>query len=515
MRESQGPWNGAAVSSWCVGARGDALAFSAGAVLPLAFAPFNFSPLAMLALALLFFLWRSVTPGRAAWRGWLFGLGQFGVGVNWVYISIHTFGHAPAVLTATLTLAFIAFLALYPALLGALTVRLFSSHDEWRALLVWPAGWALLEWLRGWFLTGFPWLSLGYSQTDTPLAGYAPLLGVFGVSWLVAVAAGAITLLPRVRAVLALLAIVGGGWALHRVDWTHADGDARHVALIQGNISQAVKWEPDQREPTLDLYRDLTRANWNHDLIIWPETAVPIFYHQVADTFIAGMQKEAHREGVDLLLGIPVQEQRDDHYFNTMMSLGAQQGFYRKRHLVPFGEYLPWRPVLGWLLDILQIPMSDFSAGAWRQPLLRAAGYPVSISICYEDAFGEEVIGDLPQAAYLVNVSNDAWFGDSLAPHQHLQIARLRALETGRYLLRATNTGISAIIGPKGELLARSPQFQVHVLSGDMQPMAGTTPYVRWGNWAVVSVLSLLIGIALWRRPRNPDGSVFSERAVQ
>ncbi len=491
MRALSGSWSGAA--SWRAGARGDALACSAGALLPLAFAPFNFYVLAMLTPATLFFLWRDVTPGRAAWRGWLFGLGQFGVGVNWVYISIHTFGHAPAVLTATLTLAFIAFLALYPALLGALTVRLFGHLDGWRSLIVWPAGWVLLEWLRGWFLTGFPWLSLGYSQTDTPLAGYAPVLGVFGVSWMVVLAAGAITLLPRVRAVLLLLAIVGGGWLLQRVNWTHPVGDTLRVALIQGNISQAVKWEPDHREPTLDLYRDLTRANWNHDLIIWPETAVPIFYNQVADGFITDMQREARHEGVDLLIGIPVLDQHNDHYYNAMMSLGAQQTFYRKRHLVPFGEYLPWRPMLGWLLDFLQIPMSDFSAGAWHQPLLHAAGYPVSISICYEDAFGEEVIGDLPQAAYLVNVSNDAWFGDSLAPHQHLQIARLRALETGRYMLRATNTGISAIIGPRGRLLARSPQFQVHVLSGDIQPMAGATPYVRWGNRAVVALMVLLL----------------------
>ncbi len=509
-------------SVWCdtvlpsrrAGVRGDAAALTAGAVLPLAFAPFNFFPLAVLALALLFYLWRGVTPGRAAWRGGLFGLGQFGVGVNWVYISIHNFGHAPVALAAALTLAFIAFLALYPALLGALTVRLFSVHDEWRSLVVWPAGWALLEWLRGWFLTGFPWLALGYSQTDSPLSGYAPVLGVFGVSWLVAVAAGALTLLPRTRAVLVLLAIVGGGWALQRVNWTYPEGTARQVALLQGNISQAVKWEADQREPTLELYRDLTRANWNHDLIIWPETAVPIFYHQVAENFIAGMQKEAHRKGVDLLLGIPVLDLSSDRYYNAMMSLGAQQGFYRKRHLVPFGEYLPWRPVLGWLLDYLHIPMSDFSAGAWRQPLLRAAGYPVSISICYEDAFGEEVIGDLPRAAYLVNVSNDAWFGDSLAPHQHLQIARLRALETGRYMLRATNTGISAIIGPKGELLARSPQFRVYVLSGAMQPMSGSTPYVRWGNWAVVSLLALLIGAAIWRRSAAPGSAMLSSSPI-
>jgi len=501
MRELPVSEAGVRLRRWCSGRRGDVLALSAGALLPLAFAPFNLYPLALIAPALLFFLWIDASPGRAAWRGWLFGLGQFGVGVNWVYISIHTFGHAPVLVTLALTVTFIAFLALYPALLGGLTLRLFTAHNGWRSLIVWPAGWALLEWLRGWFLSGFPWLAIGYSQIDSPLAAYAPVLGVYGVSWLLAICAGAVTLLPNKRAVAVLLVVVLGGLGLGRVAWTHADGDARRVALIQGNISQAVKWEPDQREPTLDLYHDLTRANANNDLIIWPETAVPIFYHQVAKKFIAGVQAEARAEGVDLLLGIPVLDLETDRYYNTMMSLGTQQGFYRKRHLVPFGEYLPLRPVLGWLLDYLQIPMSDFSAGSIRQPLLRAAGYPVGISICYEDAFGEEVIGDLPEAAYLVNVSNDAWFGDSLAPHQHLQIARMRALETGRYMLRATNTGISAIIGPKGQVQAKSPQFQVHVLSGDMQPMAGATPYVRWGNSAVVVVLLGLIGVALWRRP--------------
>ncbi|MHB8746484.1 MAG: apolipoprotein N-acyltransferase [Gammaproteobacteria bacterium] len=482
---------------------GDSLALVAGASLPLAFAPFNFYLLGLLAPALLFWMWRDVTPGRAAWRGWLFGLGQFGVGVSWVYISIYTFGHAPVVVTLGLTVAFIAFLALYPAVLGALSLRWFPVDDRWRRLIVWPAAWALLEWLRGWLLSGFPWLAIGYSQTDTPLAAYAPVLGVFGVSWLLAVGAAAVTLLPRISAMLVLLAIVFGGVALERVAWTHAAGPPRKVALIQGNISQAVKWQAEQREPTLELYRDLTRAHWNNDLIVWPETAVPIFYDQVAKTFIADMQAEARAHHVDLLLGIPVQDAAGNHYYNAMMSLGARQDFYRKRHLVPFGEYLPLRPLLGWLLDYLHIPMSDFSAGPIDQPLVHAAGHAAGLSICYEDAFGEETINDLPAAAYLVNVSNDAWFGDSLAPHQHLQIARLRALETGRYLLRATNTGISAIIGPQGQVLARSPQFQVTVLSGVMQPMAGATPYVRWGNYALVSLLVSLLVAAFWQRYRQ------------
>lgn len=488
-------------------AGGDALALAAGALLPLAFAPFNFYLLGLLCPALLFWLWRRVTPARALWRGWLFGLGQFGVGVYWVYISIHTFGHAPVIVTLGLTVMFIAFLALYPALLGGLSVRWFPGDDRWRRLLVWPAAWALLEWLRGWVLTGFPWLSIGYSQTDTPLAGYAAVLGVFGVSWLLALCAAAVTLLPRFSAVLLLLGVIGGGVALEHIAWTHAVGKPRKVALIQANISQAVKWQAEQREPTLELYRNLTRAHWDNDLIVWPETAVPIFYDQVAQTFIAEMQAEARAHHVDLLIGIPVQDAAGNRYYNAMMSLGTQQDFYRKRHLVPFGEYLPLRPALGWLLDYLQIPMSDFSAGPSRQTLLHAAGYPAGLSICYEDAFGEETIMDLPAAAYLVNVSNDAWFGDSLAPHQHLQIARMRALETGRYLLRATNTGISAIIGPHGQILARSPQFQATVVTGAMQPMAGATPYVRWGNHAIVTLLSLCLALAFWRRGRHPGST--------
>ncbi len=489
---------------------GDVVALAAGALAPLAYAPFGWYPVTVLSVALLFVSWEGLSATQALRRGWWFGLGMFGAGVCWVYISIHEFGGAPAPLALLITAGLIVYLALYPGLVGYLATRFFPSPDGVRTLLVLPAAWVLLEWVRGWFLTGFPWLALGYSQSDAPLAGLAPLLGVYGVGAAVAWSAALLVWTVRGRdrqrayALLGVLVLWGGAALLqHDVDWTRPTGKPVRAVLLQGNISQAVKWELDQRVPTLERYLDLTREHWNADLIVWPETAIPVFYHQVADKFVARLEQLAREHGTDLLVGIPVLDRDRWNYYNAMMSLGRERGFYYKRHLVPFGEYLPLRKTLGGVLEFMNIPMSDFSSGGADQPLLRVAGYPVGISICFEAAFGEEIIRELPQAAFLVNVSNDAWFGNSLAPHQHLQIARMRALETGRYLLRATNTGISAIIDDRGRVVTRSAQFTVAALTGKVQPRAGATPYVRFGNRPVVALAVLALALALLMRARR------------
>ena len=281
-------------------------------------------------------------------------------------------------------------------------------------------------------------------------------------------------------------------------------GPVQDVVLVQGNVSQDVKWLAEQRGPTLMRYLTLTRRHWGVDLVVWPETAVPAFYH-VAQSFLDELGAEADRHGTALLTGIAVQDPEDGRYYNSVITVGGNDGIYRKRHLVPFGEFLPLVDLLGPIVDFMKIPMSDFSAGPPEQPLLNVAGQRVGVSICYEDTFGEEVIEALPDATLLVNVSNDAWFGDSIAPAQHLQMARMRALETGRYLLRATNTGISAIIGPQGEIIGRSPQFEAHDLKGSVQGMTGMTPYARWGNWMVImGVLVLLLGLAWLLHRRAP-----------
>lgn len=479
----------------------DMAVLAAGAAMPLAFAPVGLFPLAVLSQAVLYFGWRNATPARAFWRGWLYGVGQFGVGVSWVQVSIHQFGLPVLVFSVAVTTLFVAILALYPALVGWAGRRWFTRSPHWQLLAVMPALWTLGEWLRGWLFTGFPWLNLGYSQIDSPLSALAPLAGVYAVSFAAALSAGALVLLlaERLRPLAVLVVVWGVAAILSTLQWSSPITGPLSVTLIQGGIEQSLKWDPALRDHTLNLYQSLTEPHWGSDIIIWPETAIPAFGSEVKG-FLAALHERAETRGSALLTGIAIDE-RDGagglkDYFNSIIALGRSVGRYDKRHLVPLGEYPPLEPVLMPLLQALTIPMSDFTAGAPEQPPITAAGLKVGASVCYEDAFGEEVIDTLPEAGLLVNVSNDAWFGDSLAPHQHLEIARMRAKETGRYLLRATNTGISAIIGPQGRVIARSPQFEPHALSGQISGYEGATPYVRVGNWVIVVVLTALLAVS-------------------
>jgi apolipoprotein N-acyltransferase len=474
------------------------IAFSAGSSLVIAFAPFGWWPLGSIALAVLVFLWLGGSARQLFWRGYLFGLGFFGLGVSWVFNSIYEFGHAPIALAMLITLTFILYLSLYPALAGLIAHR-FCHLPLWvRLILIYPSIWTLLEWFRSWLWTGFPWLLLGQAQLDTPLAGIIPLFGVLGASAISMLIAGLLVLgavasgTARLGSVFSIIMVVGFCYVLMQVKWTGPSGSAIRVSLIQANIPQDMKWQTEQFQSTLDLYRDLTRTHWESDLIIWPETAVPAFYHQIEKSYFNPLVKEAQLMGSELLIGTFFYDPDQNRTYNSMVKLGQQPEFYHKRHLVPFGEYLPLRGLLSWVGDMIVIPMSDLSSGR-ELPLIQLQNFSVGISICYEDAYGNEVIDALPQAALLVNVSNDAWFGDSLAPHQHLEIARLRALETGRYLLRSTNTGISAAIDPKGAVIARSPQFETDVLSVEIFPQQGLTPFARWGNWGVVMLVSGLL----------------------
>ncbi|WP_045224729.1 apolipoprotein N-acyltransferase [Methyloterricola oryzae] len=480
---------------------GELAALAGGLLLPFAFAPFETPYLAIPSLAMLFFAWLRATPGRAFWRGYLFGLGQFGVGVGWVYISIHRFGGADTAEASLLTALFVLFLGLYPAVAGYLAQRIAAGADATaRLLLYFPTVWTLVEWFRSWFLTGFPWLNLGSSQVDTPLGqGLAPLVGAYGITWAVALLAGLalLTLIgdPRLR-LRALAGVAGlflGCALLARVDWVEEAGKPFKATLLQGNVPQNLKWRPEVLASTLDLYSTMTRANWDSHLVVWPETAVPAFHHEVKDGPLAALQQESRENGTDVLVGVPVVDPASQRYYNALVSLGAQPGMYYKRHMVPFGEFIPFRPLFGAIADMLQIPLADFARGTDAQSPLMAAGYEVSTSICYEDAFGHESRFGLPAAGYLVNVTNDAWFGDSWQPHQHLQMARMRALETGRSLLRATNTGITAAISPRGWVIAQAPQFTQTALTVEITPMQGATPYVRFGDWTVAGAAALVL----------------------
>lgn len=485
--------------------RRDAAALIAGALTPLAFAPFHLFPLAILAPAVLFITWYRASAHRAAWRGFLYGVGLFGVGVSWVYVSLYTFGNMPAPLAGLAVLLFVAGLAIFPAAAGWLQAQLAPLGSAWRFALGAPAVWVLLEWTRGWFLTGFPWLNLGYSQTDTPLAGFAAYVGVYGMSLAAAVTAGllAAAWLDRRRALFLYVPIAVALWLLGaaagHVAWVAPTGAPLRVALIQANIPLSIKWQSDRRQGIIDRYVRLSEQAHAADLVVWPEAAVPGYFEKIAPSLTPRLQRIANEGRPDFLIGAIEQDARGRAYYNSVFAVGAHTGSYRKRHLVPFGEFLPWPGLFGWLIEHLQIPMSNFSVGGADQALLVAAGQPVGVSVCYEDAFGEELIRALPTATLFVNVSEDAWFGNSLAPHQRLQMARVRALEAGRPMLRAANTGPSAIIDHRGAVLATSPQFVSDVLVGSVQPMRGDTPYARAGNTPIVLFASIMLLGALVR----------------
>ncbi len=480
------------------------MAAVAGASLPLGFAPFRLSLLIALSVAVLWCLWESRGPRSAARIGFAWGAGAFLTGTYWLYISIHIFGQAPIFLAVLLMLGLVAIMAVYPAMIGFGVAR-WAPGGLVRWLLVLPGAWVLVEWLRGWLFSGFPWLSLGYGMTDGPLRGFAPLLGVHGVSLATALLAGCLVGLfaggRRARVVSATLVavIVIAGQALATVHWTSPVDRDISVALIQGAVPQDRKWLPQQRQPTKDLYLGLTRAELGRDLVVWPEAAIPAVVSEETD-YLETVLAEARGAGTTVVLGMLDRDPVDGRYFNSLLVLGDRQAVYRKRHLVPFGEYFPVPDLVREWMRLLSLPYSDISPGPAGQPPLPVAGVLAAPSICYEDAFGSEQLDFLPEAALLLNVSNDAWFGDSIAPHQHLQMARMRSLESGRHMLRATNTGISAVIAPSGAVIARSPQFETHVLIAEIRPHLGATPYVRTGNWAVLIIASFMVGAGCLRR---------------
>ena len=487
------------LSGW----KSDAVAMLAGMALPLAFSPFGWWPLAIMSLLLFQYVITHDGHTRALWRGFLFGVGYFGVGVSWVYISISLFGNASPALATAITLLFILVLSAYTTLMAYLLRRFARTHAA--LIFLFPTIWVLIEWLRTWLFTGFGWLSVGYAFIDTPLASYAPFIGVLGVSFLVLLTVSALYGLLQAgsgvmsRSISALLLMVI--WLLPIFitlpSHTQAYGETIKVALMQANIPQHIKWRKNQREPTLNLYREMTEAHWDKQLVVWPETAVPAYEDQVKD-YLETLHSAAQLSDTIIMLGIPVRETHGNRYYNALTVLGnADRGassLYQKRHLVPFGEYLPFKQLLDPVLGYLEIPMSDFSAGETSKPLVTAGQYQAGTFICFEIAFADDVRQALPQANYLVNISNDAWFGDSLAPYQHLQMARMRALENGRYVLRATNTGLTAIIDTNGDIQSLLAPFETGILTGSLQAHRGSTLFSTYGDYPLgLLVIAILM----------------------
>ncbi len=463
-----------------------------GACSVLGFAPFGWFLLPILCLAALFGLSRHASPRQAFRVGWAYGLGLFLAGVSWVYVSLATYGGMPPALAALATLLFCAAFGLYPAMALWLGARL-APPGRMRVLLALPASWALLEWLRGWLFTGFPWLALGYSQVPhSPLLGYAPLFGVYGVGLLAVLSAGALAALQP-RPLVLLVAIWLGGWALDGIHWTQPVGLPVKVALLQGNVAQEMKFRPDELERTLVDYRTAVLAS-DARLILLPETALPLLRSRLPPDYLALLGEHARRNGGDVVLGVP-EDEGGERYYNSVITLGTSpEGRYRKVHLVPFGEFLP--PGFSWVLQVLSIPLSDFSRGDTDQPPLAAAGQKLAVNICYEDVFGEERISAARTSTVLVNVSNDAWFGTSIAPEQHMQIGAMRSLEAGRWQLRANNTGLTAVIDAHGRARNLLTPFTQGKLEARVQGMSGDTPYLRWGNWPTLAAILLLLILA-------------------
>lgn len=490
------------------------ISFLVGALTVAGFSPYQFFLLPFLTLGILFYCYKQADSARnAILTGYFFGLGLFGFGVSWLHISINLFGGVPFIAAVGFTLLLILFISLYPALVGWIAFRYRQCQSYVTLILIIPAAWTLSEWLRSWIFTGFPWLNMGYSQTDSPLSGVAPILGVYGVSWLTAMNAGLLCLIiigrkrEKILAALTLLCIWSFSLQSQQTDWTQAKEKSLRAALIQGGIPQELKWLPEQREKTIDLYLNMTQPYWGYDLIIWPETALPMFYHE-ATPILDKLRTFSQESDTAIISGMAWKKPDSKEYYNSLILLGQPDRMYHKQHLVPFGEYLPFDRWLRPILHFLQIPMSNFSSGEQEQPVLIAAGEVLGVSICYEDAFGEEVIKAMPQANLLVNVSNDAWFGDSIAPHQHLQMARMRSIETGRYMLRATNTGISAIIDQKGKIVSQSPQFRQHALTGHVIPYEGVTPYSKTGNYFIIGLMIALLGLCMSRQKHSNEKQV-------
>ncbi len=495
-----------------------AAAALAGAVLALAFAPFNVWVLGLLSPAALVWLWQDATPRRAAWLGFSFSFGTFSVGTYWLYISIHGFGQAPIWLALLLMLALVSIMSAYQALLGWIVARWLPRRGAARWLLGIPAAWLLVEWLRGWLVSGFSWMSLGLSQTDTWLRGFAPVIGMHGISLLLLLGAGALVtlLLGTRRERLQALAVLALPWPagalLDRIDWTQVVGKPVAVAVVQGAIPQDEKWLDSNRDTTLRIYRDLTRGTLGTPLIVWPEAAAPDLANNLVG-YIGGLYKEASARGSSLVMGVlradpaPGGKPGEEIYFNAVVSLSDQVGWYDKRHLVPFSEFFPVPPFVRQWLRLMSLPYSDFTHGAEGQPPLRAAGLVLGTTICYEDAYGSAQLYVLGQATALVNVTNDAWFGHSTARYQHLQLSRMRALEAQRWLIRAANDGVSAVVGPRGEVVATAAEYQATVLHASVVPRLGLPPYARTGNWLIVLLsVGLLLAAGLAARREAAAG---------
>jgi len=479
------------------------LALIAGAITSLAFAPFDIFAIALLTPGALYLVLRGCSVKQASLLGWLYGLGFFGTGVSWVYVSIHIYGHTAGPLAALLTFIFCAALALLFLVQCWAFQKYFSRHF---AALSFAVIWLLFEWLRSWFLTGFPWLYLGYTAIDTPFAPLASLGGVWLISAvIVSISLSLVYAIEKKSKRAIITPFIIGATALAisygtPKNWTTASGEPIGIAIIQPNIDQLTKWDSRYLDKILNKYQQLTKPLLGNRVIIWPETAIPSLYANVADALAPLVNKQASFGGA-IISGVPSKVNDSEHplgwrIHNSIYNL-TENTIYHKQRLVPFGEYVPLQEQFRDLFNFLNIPDFTFSRPkTTHQPLLKVGNYQYSTAICYEIAYPELVRQYSRNADLILTLSNDTWFSHSIGPDQHFQIARMRAIENGRWLVRSANNGISAIVNPQGEIVSIAPRYQEAVLEGVVQPMQGLTLYQRIGQWPLMSLYFILLCFA-------------------
>lgn len=497
------------------------VALLAGASTVFAFAPYGWWPLQLVALALLFLLAQHAPSPKASFQiGWAYGTASIAAGTHWLYVSMHHYGGMPSVMAALAVLLLAAGLGLLYGLALGLAKRIaLTLRAPLTLMLLMPAVWMLADWTRNWIFTGFPWIATGYAHNISPLAGYAPLVGVFGVGFLASVIAGCIATMLQLRrahrAALALIIVIPlAGIALSTLRWTAPHGQPITVRLLQGNVPQEMKFDAEQLDASLQLYRAMITEK-RADLIATPETALPLLASSLPRGYLEQLESFARGQDSKLLVGIPWTT-APGIYLNSVIGMGGGSEYrYDKHHLVPFGEFIPMG--FRWFVDLMEMPLGDFGRGDLQQPAFQVKDQWVLPNICYEDIFGEEIAAQLSAAAdrnapvpsLLLNVSNIAWFGDTIALPQHLQASQMRALELGRPMLRATNTGATAVVDERGQVVAQLPPFTRGTLEARVQGTQGLTPYARIGNGLPVGLAAAFV-ILLWLRSRRHKGPAFS-----
>ncbi len=494
------------------------IALFAGAIFSFALAPYYYWWIALLSPALLYATLSKRSARQAFVIGWAYGIGLWFVGAFWLYTSIHVYGDTSAFLSVVMIAIMASVMGLFTAVQTWLYRRFFPETP-----LTFAPLWIFFEWAKTWVFTGFPWLFAGYAFTERFLDGYAPLFGIFGVSFVVIVLACALVEIvhKRIFWLIPTALLLLGAWGAGQLSFVEPkNSKPLSVSLIQGNIPQDLKWLTEYQTKTLMIYANLSQSEWGRDLMVWPESSIPLFQSDI-QPFLQAMDEQAQKTGTAWVTGIPYWDLKESEqvgqpmYYNSIMASGSEaSGLYKKQRLVPFGEYIPLSGMLSWVLPGVQndISLSGFSRGAKEQKPLMIHQHPLGSAICYEVAYPNLTRRNASQSDFLVTVSNDAWFTGTAGPWQHLQMVQMRAKENGRWFIRATNTGITAFIDQHGHIVKQAPQDQAAVLRGELPAMQGLTPYTRFSDWPILGFSLLLLILGWIYRPRTIDVSFKSRR---